>query len=243
MTRIAKMIADTTSKMLFRNAEVIAVTDHGGNFRAIELAGDALRKATWTVGDKVQVRTDPAAGLTLRTYTPFRWDTARGSTTLLAYTHGIGPGATWVRGLAPGVSCQLFGPRGSLKLDDLAGPILFVGDETSFALAAAWRDRNPEDQPVAEVFEVTDPGECRLPLDAIGLRSACLFRRQNDSAHLERLSATVVGLLRTHPDASLCLTGKAQSIASIRRELKASDLAGRPIRVKAYWDENRSGLD
>jgi hypothetical protein len=96
---------------------------------------------------------------------------------------------------------------------------------------------------VAELFEVTDPDESNVPLDAIGLRSAHLFHRQCDSAHLDRLSATVIDLLRTHPDASLCLTGRAQSIAAIRRELKASGLAGRPTRVKAYWDENRSGLD
>jgi NADPH-dependent ferric siderophore reductase len=243
MTRITKMLADTTSRMLFRNAEVATVTDHGGSFRAIELVGDALRKASWTAGDKIQVRTDPAAGLTLRAYTPYLWDTAQGTTTLLVCADGSGPGSTWARGLAPGSSCQIFGPRGSLQLDDLAGPILFVGDETSFALAAAWRHRAPEDQPMPEVFEVTDPDECRLALHAIGLQSARLFQRRNGSAHLERLSATVVDSLRTHPDASLCLTGKAQSIASLRQELKASDLAGRPIRVKAYWDENRSGLD
>ena len=242
MSRITKMLADTTSRMLFRSAEVTAITDHGADFRVIELAGDSLRKATWTVGDKAQVRTDPA-GLTTRTYTPIGWDNARGSTTLLAYTHGTGPGSIWVQGLAPGVSCQMFGPRGSLKLDDLAGPLLFVGDETSFALAAAWRRQNPENQPVAELFEVTDPDESRAVLDAFGLRSPVLFHRQVDSAHLEELCTNVVDSLRTLPDVSLCLTGRAQSIAVIRRQLKASGLAGRPTRVKAYWDENRSGLD
>jgi len=242
MTRITKMLADTTSRMLFRNAEVTEVTEYGRNFRVIEMAGDALRKGSWTVGDKVQVRTDPA-GFATRTYTPIGWDTARGSTTLVTYTHGTGPGSAWARGLAPGVTCQMFGPRDSLKLDDLAGPILFVGDETSFALAAAWRGRNPEDRTVANLFEVTDPDESRVPLEAIGLGSARLFHRQNDAAHLEELSTTVIDLLGTHPDAALCLTGKAQSIAAIRRKLKASGLAGRSTRVKAYWDENRSGLD
>ncbi len=96
---------------------------------------------------------------------------------------------------------------------------------------------------MAELFEVTDPDGSRIALEAIGLRSASLFHPQSDSAHLERLSATVIDLLGTHPDASLCLTGKAQSIAAIRRELKATGLAGRPTRVKAYWDENRCGLD
>ncbi|MGH9018011.1 MAG: hypothetical protein ACRDY1_09725 [Acidimicrobiales bacterium] len=35
MTRITKVLADTTARVLYRNA---AVTDHGGGFRAIELA-------------------------------------------------------------------------------------------------------------------------------------------------------------------------------------------------------------
>ncbi len=69
MTRITKVLADTTSRMLFRNAEVTAATDHRDNFRTIELAGDSLRKAIWTVGDKAQLRIDPA-GFTTRTYTP-----------------------------------------------------------------------------------------------------------------------------------------------------------------------------
>jgi ferric-chelate reductase (NADPH) len=241
MSRISKVLANTTTKMWFRSAEVTAVTAYGQSFRTIELSGDAFKKVTWRVGDKLQLRTN-SDNLATRTYTPCSWDTTGGSTRLLAYAHGTGPGSAWVRGVGVGVDCQVFGPRGSLKLDDI-GPILFVGDETSFALAAAWQDRNPGAASLVHLFEVTDPDECRLVLDAIGLSSSHLFPRLHNSVHLEHLSATAIELLNAHPDASLCLTGKAQSIAAIRRHLKAAGLAGRPTRVKAYWDEHRSGLD
>jgi ferric-chelate reductase (NADPH) len=241
MSGLTKVIAEATSKMLFRAAEVVAVTEHGQRFRSIELSGEALKKATWQVGDKLQVRIDPD-GFATRTYTPYSWDRARGSTRLLAYAHGTGPGSAWIRRAGPGVACQVFGPQGSIKLGDL-GSVLFIGDETSFALAAAWQGHTPGSQALAYLFEVTDSDESHLVLDAIDLSSPHLFARREDSAHLDRLSAKGIDLLRTHPDASLCITGKAQTIAVIRRNLKAAGLAGRPTRVKAYWDEHRSGLD
>ena len=98
-------------------------------------------------------------------------------------------------------------------------------------------------QPVGALFEVNDPDESGIALDAVGLRSALLFSRHDGAIHLRELSATAIDLLRNNPDASLCLTGKAQSIAVIRRDLKDSGSAGRATRVKAYWDENRNGLD
>lgn len=242
MNRVTRALADTASKMLFRASEVTAVADLGSHVRSIELSGDALQKASWNVGDKIQVRTDPD-GFTARTYTPVSWDTERGSTRLVAFAHGDGPGSAWVRAVAVGSTCQFFGPRRSLKLDDLTGPVVFVGDETSFALVAAWRGRYPDRSPVAEVFEVGDPDECGAVLGALGLSTTHLVPRDDRAAHVEQLAAAVVDLLRAHPDASLCLTGKAQTIAALRRTIKSAGLAGRPMRVKAYWDENRSGLD
>lgn len=242
MNRVTRALTDTATKVLFRTSEITAIADHGARFRSIELTGPALQKATWNVGDKVQVRTD-RDGFTVRTYTPISWDVARGTTRLLAYAHGNGPGSNWVRALAVGDPCQFFGPRRSLKLDDLAGPILFVGDETSFAVVAAWRARHPDLPPVAELFEVSEPDESTPALEAVGLSSARLFRRDRGSTHVEQLADTVIDLLRAHPDASPCLTGKAQTIAALRRRIKSADLAARPIRVKAYWDEHRSGLD
>ena len=48
---------------------------------------------------------------------------------------------------------------------------------------------------------------------------------------------------RTNPAAPLVISGRAQTIAVVRRALKHAGLNGRPTTVKAYWDENRAGLD
>lgn len=241
MSRFTRALGNTMSRVLFTDAVVGEIVDRGPHFRAIELTGDDLRGTTWNVGDKIQVRTE-ADALGMRTYTPIRWDAERGTTSLLAYVHGTGPGSAWVEGLTTGTKCEFFGPRGSLQLDESTSPVIFVGDETSFALVAAWHHRYPDAAPVAEIFEVTDPSECVPALDAVGVRSDQLVARTAGGAHLGQLASTLLDALRSQPSATLCLTGKAQSIAVIRRELKAAGIAN-PSRVKAYWDENRSGLD
>lgn len=241
MSRFTRALGNTMSRVLFTDAVVGEIVDHGPHFRSIELTGDDLRGATWNVGDKIQVRTQ-ADGLGMRTYTPIRWDAERGTASLLAYVHGTGPGSAWVEALTPGVACAFFGPRSSLQLDESTTPLIFVGDETSFALAAAWRNRYPDAPPIAEIFEVTDAGQSATALDAVGVRSDQLFTRSADGAHLQQLISTLLDVLGAQPGTTLCLTGKAQSIAVIRRELKAAGAAN-PTRVKAYWDENRAGLD
>ena len=57
------------------------------------------------------------------------------------------------------------------------------------------------------------------------------------------MAEAVVDVMSARPDAALCLTGRAQTIAFLRRALKAGPVAGRTTLVKAYWDENRTGLD
>ncbi len=42
---------------------------------------------------------------------------------------------------------------------------------------------------------------------------------------------------------ALSLTARAQTIAPIRKRLKAEGLTRKDTAVKAYWDVNRKGLD
>jgi ABC-2 type transport system permease protein len=240
--RRTRTVADTTAKILHKTAVITAVGDHGPHLRTIELQGDALKNATWMPGHKIQVRTQPA-GLTMRTYTPTAWDSSAGTARLFVYHHGSGPGSTWTAGVSPGDRCQIFGPRPALRLDGVAESILFVGDETSFASVAAWCATHPGGQPVAQLFEVNDPDESAGALRALGLPDAQYVARRMGSSHLDELSSAVIDALRTDPDAALCLTGKAQTIARLRHSVKAAGFAKRPTRVKAYWDENRKGLD
>jgi ferric-chelate reductase (NADPH) len=242
MNTLTRTLADTTAKILHKPAEITAVTDIGPHLRTIELRGEALKKPGWAPGHKIQMRTE-AGGLTMRTYTPFAWDNTEGIAQLLAFAHGSGPGSTWITKARVGDRCQFFGPRSALKLDGLAGPIIFVGDETSFATVAAWGAAHPDGRPAAQLFEVDDPDESAGAHGTLGLPAARYITRRAGSAHLDELTTAVIEALRSYPEAQLCLTGKAQTIAQVRRSVKDAGFAGRPALVKAYWDENRKGLD
>jgi NADPH-dependent ferric siderophore reductase len=76
-----------------------------------------------------------------------------------------------------------------------------------------------------------------------GTAASELVGRTADHSHLGALEELVVAAVRARPEAPLCLTGKAQSIAAIRRRLKAEGLSRKGTTVKAYWDQNRKGLD
>jgi NADPH-dependent ferric siderophore reductase len=157
--------------------------------------------------------------------------------------HGRGPGSTWARTAGPGDTAQVLGPRRSLKLGPPTTPLVLVGDETSFALAAAWNGAHPDTPAVATLFEVTALEEAGTVLDAIGVPGARLTTRVDRAGHISELTSSLVEVLDAHPGAALCLTGRAQTIALLRRALKGTSAGNRTTIVKAYWDENRSGLD
>jgi NADPH-dependent ferric siderophore reductase len=173
-----------------------------------------------------------------RTYTPTDWDPDRGSTTLVATTHGSGPGAARIASLEPGDDVQLFGPRASIDLSRVGGAPLFVGDETSFGLALAWRTRIG--RPAAYCFEVRDPGGAHSVLSALGLTDALVVRAEPAAAPL---AAAVLAQADAAPLTHLVLTGRAESIRQVRNAIRERQNHSGELTVKAYWAENRAGLD
>jgi NADPH-dependent ferric siderophore reductase len=131
-------VTRTLLRWLMRPARVAAVETLSPRFRLIELEGKALRNVAWTAGEKLQVAI--GSGLSARTYTPISWDAGSGRTRILTFAHGEGPGSRWAGGLREGNTCQFFGPRRSLDLSSLESPVVLFGDETSFGLAAAFRE-------------------------------------------------------------------------------------------------------
>jgi NADPH-dependent ferric siderophore reductase len=133
---------------------------------------------------------------------------------------------------------QVFGPRGSLDLSALEQAPVLVGDETSFGLAGALAAEGRH-VPVAQLYEVADPAGAATALAAVDGAPADLVPRDDGR---DVLADRLVELVRSHPDAPLVLTGCAQTIRHLRGRIKDEGL--RPsAKVKAYWDENRSGLD
>jgi len=233
MSSLTRVLTDVATGPFFRTAEVAGVTPLSRQFRQIDLSGDALRGAKWAAGNKVQIRFGD--GLTLRTFTPLRWDAVGGTASIAAFLHDSGPGSRLLAGIEAGAELKFFGPRSSIALADATGPAVFVGDETSIGLAV---NRSETGQPTTWIFEATDPDDYRTALTALGLPAEATIVEVG-----EPLRAAAIAALRAAPADRLILTGRAQSIATLRALIKTESLGSRPTLVKAYWDEKRSGLD
>lgn len=228
MAPFRDQIVERAVRAMLRQAVVTGIDDVNDSFRRLTVAA----QAQWSPGDKVQLW---IGGPRARTYTPFAWDD--GSVSFLAYRHGPSPATTWFDQLAVGQALYFRGPRGSVDLGSLDRSPIFVGDETSFASAASWKGGA-----TTHIFEVSDPDAAEQALSHLDLSPCTLVARKPNDDHHDELSGLVVDAVRRHPDAPLVLTGKAQSIKSVRLTLKNAGLSP-TVRVKAYWDPNRSALD
>ncbi|TKK86216.1 siderophore-interacting protein [Herbidospora galbida] len=230
MVRITERLADLASGAFLTQAVVTAKTALSEHFVRVELRSDRFRTASWTPGCKVQLRTD--RGMTMRTYTPFGWDPAEGTVSLVAYEHGTGPAARWFDRVTPGDPCDLLGPRRSIDLSGAAPRLVFVGDETSVGLAAVLRQTRPDG--VTYVLESTRPAEYTEVLAALGV-TATVVPKTADRRGL--LDAAGTGAY------DLVVTGDAATVGPIRRAARDWTPAPGKVFGKAYWAEGRTGLD
>jgi NADPH-dependent ferric siderophore reductase len=236
MTGLAERLADLAGGAMLDSAHVTACGRLSPEFVRLELSAGAFRKATWVPGAKLQLR--PRRGsLSLRTYTPVSWDAARGVTELIAYTHGTGPAAQWFERVTEGGTCEVFGPRRSIDLREATGPVLFVGDESSVALACALRTVSSD---VALVFEARDPAGLTDVLARLGFTErVTVVARSADRAELLRRARLDAG----PAPYTLVVTGDAATVHAVRRDVRDWERKPRQIKGKAYWAEGRTGLD
>ncbi len=239
MSRLTRALVDAATSPFLRTATVADVVEVGTEFRRIGLRGDGLVGASWKPGHKVQIRFGD--GLTLRTYTPIRWDAESGATSIIAFLHGGGPGSTALARIEIGESLQLFGPRPSLRLEDIAGPALFVGDETSIGLAVNRHEQSGQSDQTVWIFEAADPTAYRDVLAGLGI-DATVVPTAGSAPH-DALRDSVLAAVAHAPSDPLIITGRAQTISALRSAIKTAGLGGQPTTVKAYWDERRTGLD
>ena len=225
-------------RLLMRRATVIAAERLADRFRLITLEGQALEGVAWVPGQKIQVAMGSA--FVARTYTPIEWNASAGRVCILGYEHGDGPGSRWVRGVQPGDSCDLFGPRASLDARRANGPLAVFGDETSIGLAYALARQDPA-RSVACQFEVGDVVSARQVTAQFGLGEAALLARERGDAHLGAMEAAIPALAGT--GASFVLTGKAGTIQRLRQSLKQHAVPAGRILTKAYWAPGKTGLD
>jgi NADPH-dependent ferric siderophore reductase len=229
----AARVAGSVLARFLTPAVVGDVVDHGPALRTIILT--TPKPADWTPGDMVRIA---VRDLSLRTYTPLSVE--GGAMRILAHLAGSGPGSEWCARAETGQECRILRQKSIDLRKHVPAPVV-VGDETSLGLYVAQCATVAD--PPAGVFEVDDADAAAAALGHHTSRPASFVTRQPEDRHLDELGATVVDLLTSQADTTLCLTGRAQTIAALRRRLKDTGHAGRTAAVKAYWDINRSGLD
>ncbi|HTU58979.1 MAG TPA: hypothetical protein VMF89_11110 [Polyangiales bacterium] len=240
MASIGTVLRDKLSQIVFKALVVDEVRDLSPHFRRLRVSAPWLRGAAAAPGDKLQIMINEAGP---RTYSPFGHDADGGTLELVAYVHGETPTATWIRDVRVGTSMRVFGPRGSLALASLTGPVVFVGDETSFGTALALQRARAAADGVSYVFESTNTQEADGVLRELGLSAATTVARQPGHGHLGALERAVRAACGQHPGARLVLTGHAQTIQALRKRLKAQPVQSSGQSVKAYWADGKRGLD
>ncbi len=226
-----KLLPRLVTRFLFRQAQVDRNEMLVQGLHRIELSGPALCGAHWVLGDKLQIKT--GAGLQTRTYTPVFWDAEGGRTAFLAHTRAPGPGSEWVQRAGPGQPIAVFGPRRSLDLAALdASHGVLIGDETAIGLAAAWR-------PTQTLIEVDRSSALQPVMDALGL-SATLIERDTEERHVQAMADAA---LTVGTDRHFVLVGRARTVQTLLRTLRAQGVASSRIRTKAYWADGKAGLD
>lgn len=240
MASFQARIRDRFSRLVFPEMAVDSVRDVSAHFRQVRVSAPSLRAASVSPGDKLQIMIIESGP---RTYSPFSHDPAAGTVELLAYVHGDNPSSAWIRNLVSGAVFRAFGPRGSLPLASLSGPVVLFGDETSFGVAAALsKARGPSDG-LSFVFECTNPVEARSVLAELGLTSCEVVAREPALAHARAVDAGIRAALTRHAGAHLVLTGHAQMIQAVRASLKTDSPKYASQKVKAYWADGKRGLD
>lgn len=227
-------------KLFTRRAEVASVEPLGEHFRLLTLTGEDLKDTTWIPGQKVQM----ALGSWVhRTYTPLVWDRVHGTTQLLGYVHGNGPGSAWIASASANAPCVLLGPRASLDLTALPRPLAFFGDETSFGAAASLRLTSGGTNDVAFFFEVSSVTEALPVLERIGVDDAVVIARSSGERHLDEVQARLLRLFEKRFATQAVLTGKASSIQRVHNALRRAGVSGKQLKTRAYWAPGKAGLD
>ncbi|HET8937878.1 MAG TPA: siderophore-interacting protein [Polyangiales bacterium] len=240
MASFSAVVRDKLSQIVLKALTLDEARDVSPHFRRLRFSAPWLRTAACAPGDKLQIMINEVGP---RTYTPFDHDAKSGTLDLVAYVHADTATGSWVRAARPGTSCRVFGPRGSLSLASLQGPIVFFGDETSFGTATSLQRARGAADGVSYVFEVSEPGEATEVLGQLGLRAPAVIARKPQHGHLAALEQAVRAAVQNQPNARLVLTGHAQSIQGLRKRLKVQPLQSSGQSVKAYWADGKRGLD
>ncbi len=225
MASAKALLGAVAGRFIFRHGAATSITRLSEHFTRLDVEGKELEGAPFVPGDKVQVFL-PGEGM--RTYTPVTWDAGR--TWFVGYAHGEGPGSKWLREVKQGDEVAMFGPRRSIDVSGLSGPLVVVGDETSVAVAVSLTRARAN---ISVLLEATSPDETREVARNLELVNATITARGDLGDAL--LAQLALG-------ATPIFTGRAATIQALKATAKS---AGRVFggKTKAYWAEGKRGLD
>jgi NADPH-dependent ferric siderophore reductase len=229
-------LSKTWRKIFTKQATVHRAEQVADRFNLITLQSPSFKGRNWVAGQKIQIAM--GAGFATRTYTPIDWDAAAGTTRILGYAHGNGPGSDWISNIRAGDTCDVLGPNTSLDVQRVWGPIVLVGDETSIGLAYALQQ--PPKQ-VKIILEVNALENVQAMAQYLRLYDIRFVLKSQDGAHLYEMARELT--TAASDNATFVLTGNAQSIQHVRHTLKNLNVTSSRQFSKAYWAERKVGLD
>lgn len=148
-----------------RNLTVAAVTDITPRMRRIELVSTELADfSSLSPDDHIKLflpDAGAAGGMSLRDYTPRRFDADACRLTLDFALHESGPAATWAKAAQPGDLLTIGGPKGSVIVPDDFDHYLLVGDETALPSIGRRVEALRASVPVTVVAIVEDLSEAQ----------------------------------------------------------------------------------
>jgi ferric-chelate reductase (NADPH) len=237
MSNFKSAVLSVVGSRLLSKATVLSNEAVGNDFRKIEIKSDSLKNSSWRAGSKIQIDTGE---WNLRTYTPLSLDSEKGLLSFLAFLPGTGPGAQWAKSVKPGSETHFKGPDGSIDFSQGLKSLMVFGDETSFGLAAGIKKTLGTQAKVEFLFEVSSQEGVSTALESLNLDSAILFEKSPGIQVSLELMAALLKLKSENPTCEWTLSGRAQSIQAIRKNLSS---AGSKTLTKVYWSEGKTGLD
>ncbi|MFD8817575.1 siderophore-interacting protein [Streptomyces sp. NPDC059627] len=200
--------------------------------RRLRIDGDQLAGLDVRPGQQVRVL---VAGLTLRTYSVWRYDPS-GVVELCVLDHSEGgPGARWGRTVEAGEPVRLRRPEGTFTLRPDAAHHVFVGDETAAVAFGAMLAALPEEALISGCVE-TDTAADRLPLHHAE-RLDWLLRAETSLPEAVRR-------LVPEPGGVAYVAGEARAVQAVRKVLvQEAGWDRRAVLTKPFWTPGKRGME
>ncbi|MEU9387076.1 siderophore-interacting protein [Streptomyces sp. NPDC048279] len=209
--------------------EAEQITAH---IRRLRVDGDQLAGLDVMPGQQVRVL---VTGLTLRTYSVWRYDPS-GVVELCVLDHPEGgPGAHWGRTAATGEQVRLRKPEGTFTLRPEAAHHVFVGDETASVAFGAMLAALPEEAVVSGCVETASAAD-RLPV-AYAERLDWVLRGETSLPEAVRR-------LAPEPGGIAYVAGEARAVQAVRKVLvQEAGWDRRAVLTKPFWTPGKKGME